>query len=236
MLATVVCGIDGSEEAAEAVRQAALLAPAGATLELVGVINAGLVESVASVMPALTAEPERRLRREAWEALDGASRDIPTGFVATTTLRTGPPAALLVCEAARLEAGLIAVGSHGRGRLAGKLLGSVASRLVHDASCSLLIARAAPIATFPEAIVVGVDESEPSLRALDLGRELSRRTGATLDAVHVLDGSPATALIERVEPDDLLIVGSRGVRGLRSLGSVSEAVAHRAPCSVLVVR
>jgi hypothetical protein len=72
MLATVVCGVDGSEEATEAVRQAALLAPVGAKLELVGVIYAGLVESVASVMPALTAEPERRLRREAWDTLDQA--------------------------------------------------------------------------------------------------------------------------------------------------------------------
>ena len=35
---------------------------------------------------------------------------------------------------------------------------------------------------------------------------------------------------------DLLVVGSRGLHGVRALGSVSERVAHRAPCSVLVVR
>lgn len=34
----------------------------------------------------------------------------------------------------------------------------------------------------------------------------------------------------------LVVVGSRGVTGLNALGSVSERVAHRAPCSVLVVR
>jgi nucleotide-binding universal stress UspA family protein len=31
-------------------------------------------------------------------------------------------------------------------------------------------------------------------------------------------------------------MGSRGLHGLRSLGSVSERVAHDAGCSVLVVR
>jgi nucleotide-binding universal stress UspA family protein len=33
-----------------------------------------------------------------------------------------------------------------------------------------------------------------------------------------------------------LVVGSRGLGGVRALGSVSERVAHRAPVSVLVVR
>ena len=34
---------------------------------------------------------------------------------------------------------------------------------------------------------------------------------------------------------DLIVVGSRGFHGVRALGSVSERVAHRADCSVLVV-
>jgi nucleotide-binding universal stress UspA family protein len=35
---------------------------------------------------------------------------------------------------------------------------------------------------------------------------------------------------------DLLVIGSRGLQGIKSLGSVSERVAHEARCSVLVVR
>ena len=103
-------------------------------------IHAGLVESVASVMPALTAEPERQLRKQSWAALADAAHDVPSGMEVTTTLRTGPAAALLAVEAARLEADVIAVGSHGQGRLAGRFLGSVATRLVYDAVCSVLIA------------------------------------------------------------------------------------------------
>lgn len=34
----------------------------------------------------------------------------------------------------------------------------------------------------------------------------------------------------------LAVIGSRGQTGLRTLGSVSERVAHRAPCSVLIAR
>jgi nucleotide-binding universal stress UspA family protein len=32
------------------------------------------------------------------------------------------------------------------------------------------------------------------------------------------------------------VLGSRGLRGVRALGSVSEQVGHEAACSVLVVR
>lgn len=235
-LATIVCGVDGSAEATEAVRQAAILAAPGARIELVGVINAGLVESVASVMPARAVEPERRLRHDAWEAIERAAMILPAGIEVLTNLRTGPAAALLESEATGHGADLIAAGSHGQGRLAGKLLGSVATHLVHDSKHAVLIARGKPGGAFPRSIVVGVDESEPSLRALALGRELSRRTGAPLDPIHVVDSSPGTTLVERVSAHDLLVVGSRGARGLRSLGSVSEGVAHRAPCSVLIVR
>ena len=35
---------------------------------------------------------------------------------------------------------------------------------------------------------------------------------------------------------DLIVVGSRGLHGLRALGSVSERVAHGAKASVLVAR
>jgi nucleotide-binding universal stress UspA family protein len=47
---------------------------------------------------------------------------------------------------------------------------------------------------------------------------------------------PGDALVSAAESADLIIVGSRGLHGLRSLGSVSERVAHSAPCSALVVR
>jgi nucleotide-binding universal stress UspA family protein len=47
---------------------------------------------------------------------------------------------------------------------------------------------------------------------------------------------PLEALLAAARDADLVIVGSRGLRGLRALGSVSERLGHRAPCSVLVVK
>ena len=44
------------------------------------------------------------------------------------------------------------------------------------------------------------------------------------------------ALVGASHDADLVVVGSRGLQGLRALGSVSERVAHQASCSVLIVR
>jgi len=55
----------------------------------------------------------------------------------------------------------------------------------------------------------------------------------------VLKGSPEQQIIEEAQrwKADVIVVGSHG-RGFwgRMLGSVSDAVVHHAPCSVLVVR
>ena len=58
-------------------------------------------------------------------------------------------------------------------------------------------------------------------------------------STEVLKGSPEQQIIEEARhwKADLIVVGSHG-RGFwgRMLGSVSDAVVHHAPCSVLVVR
>ena len=66
--------------------------------------------------------------------------------------------------AAAEGATLVVVGSHEKPRGRGVLLGSVATRLVHDAPCSVLVTRAAaePEA-FPRSVAVGVDGSPASL-------------------------------------------------------------------------
>jgi len=60
--------------------------------------------------------------------------------------------------------------------------------------------------------------------------------GAWTDRVDSWDAAqPVAALVGPSPAADLVVVGSRGLHGLRALGSVSERVAHRAHCSVLVV-
>lgn len=55
---------------------------------------------------------------------------------------------------------------------------------------------------------------------------------------HALPGDPTDVLLQVVrEVDaDLVVVGNKGMRGAgRVLGSVPNAVAHKAPCSVLIL-
>lgn len=53
----------------------------------------------------------------------------------------------------------------------------------------------------------------------------------------VVGGSGASVILERAEGADLVVVGSRGLGGVKSrlLGSVSNQVVHHSPCPVVVV-
>jgi nucleotide-binding universal stress UspA family protein len=148
----------------------------------------------------------------------------------------GHAARRLLDELAATHATLAVVGAGPRSRVAGAARASVATQLVHAAPCSVLVVRdVADVSTFPRSIVVGDDRSLGAARALAAAEELHDRFGASL---HVLadEARPVEALVAASEDADLVVVGSRGLRGLRALGSVSERVAHAARCSVLVVR
>ena len=77
-------------------------------------------------------------------------------------------------------------------------------------------------------------------------KQFADGVAAKLDARHyratgdVVEGAPAPEIIRAAASHqaDLIVMGSRGRKGLSrvALGSVSHAVTHHAPCSVLVVR
>lgn len=66
--------------------------------------------------------------------------------------------------------------------------------------------------------------------------EIEKATGSTPAVVdnpgHVAERIGAAA---RAAQSSLIVIGRRGVGGVKALGSVSERVVHRAPCSVLAV-
>jgi nucleotide-binding universal stress UspA family protein len=85
-----------------------------------------------------------------------------------------------------------------------------------------------------------VYEADERIRA-ELIEEAHRRGGTLGLTIEVVTpkGRPAEELIAIAESTgaDLVIVGHRGRGGASSwLGSVTQEVVHRAPCSVLVVR
>jgi nucleotide-binding universal stress UspA family protein len=150
-------------------------------------------------------------------------------------------------------ADLIAVGNHGHGRLATILIGSVSGEVLHAATRSVLVARLGDGDRLAR-VVAGVDGSPAGAAALERARAIAAHAGvplrivaagggkgidaaalAAVDGVEQVAGGPVDALLQGAGLDDLIVVGSRGLHGLKSLGSVSERVAHKAPCSVLVV-
>jgi nucleotide-binding universal stress UspA family protein len=246
----VVCGVDPSEAGEVAARVAARVADPIGSLRLVSVDDSSLAVHAGWQAPVVAAE----LLREARVALERGSMEAVPAHAVELRLLEGDPRLCLLAEIERADATLVVLGSHGLSRAVGIALGSVATHLLHEAACSVLIARNAGPA-WPRAITVGVDGSAESAAAFAVAGELARRFGVSLRAVaaagesHIdvaaaraiapeleeLPGKAVVELHELSESTDLIVVGSRGLKGLRALGSVSERVAHEALCSVLVV-
>jgi nucleotide-binding universal stress UspA family protein len=225
----ILCGVDGTPASLTAVRQAVRLADDG---ELLLVAVANLAKAAQAGMGAVHAA--ELLQSDAEAALEEAQAVAPT---AKARLLDGAPATLLLNQAEAENATLVAVGSHGRGRAAGLLLGTVAARMLHEAKCPVLLARPAQNPdSWPQQIVVGFDGSPEAEAALAVARSLAERFDGSAQLVQEEDGKAVHALVEASESADLVLVGSRGLHGFKSLGSVSERVAHQARCSTLVVR
>jgi nucleotide-binding universal stress UspA family protein len=249
------CGIDGTAEAVEAATQLARLTPGETVLHLVAAVNPG----AAAPAGVTITRPVEQLEDEANDQLSDVATALPPDARLDSRVLVGPEIEAVRAELERAGATVVAVGSPPPHRVTGAVLGSVATALLHESPCSILVARATPEPiSFPRAILVGLDGSPGSTRALAVACELRDRLGVPVRALiaklddHIdvdlarkaavgesveleeLDESPATLLVE--EAPDLLVVGSRGLHGLRALGSVSERVAHRSSGSVLVVR
>ena len=247
VLARIVVGVDGTEPGYEACRQAATLAEADSTLEAVSAVHTA--PAVAAGWSALRIAEE--LEREAAEAIAQARWLL--GPKATTRILEGAASGALLKELHDTGATLVALGTHGHSRASEILLGGVAGELLHSAPCSVLIARPPGVeGSFPGSIVAGADGSPCSAVAVAVARKLSDRFDAPLrivtalddepdldalpDDAELLDVKPVWGLMDASVAADLVVVGCRGIHGLRALGSVSERVAHRAASSVLVVK
>lgn len=247
----VIVGVDGTEAAFEACRQALRVAEPSGPIDAVAVVH--LADAILAGINA--AHMADQLTRDAEVALDEAARIL--GKRAHKRFVNGYIVEALIREIERTHATMIALGTHGHWRVTEILIGGVAGELLHNAPCSVLIARRpADPAEFPQSIVAGIDGSPAADAALATAEQLATRFAAPLRIVTALDSNdidiphirsrapsvevvaehPVDALVAASQDADIVVVGSRGLHGLQALGSVSERVAHEAACSVLVVR
>jgi nucleotide-binding universal stress UspA family protein len=256
----IVVGLEVDESSFEATRQASLLLEQNGLLTLIAAyqplaaVPAWGAYSIGYIEPELRKTLKQDAIKKLWMAEQVATRAKPGELIQAKT-KDEATAAALVDAAIEQGADLIAIGAPKSGRLWGILSGQTATFVLHRAPCSVLVARAPVISAFKR-ITVGIDGSPTSARALEVARTIAKQCKAELhvvaayggfeldlDAVEALDpaytssaNDPVDALLGFAGESDLLVVGSRGLKGLRSLGSVSERVAHEAVCSVLVVR
>jgi nucleotide-binding universal stress UspA family protein len=250
----VLVGVDGSTESVEAARQAARLAAPDGRLTLLAAW-AVPPPTLGVVSPDLSRELDVNVYRATAErALEDAEAAIAAVRTASSKIVCGVASTALVNEIQEQRATLVVVGSHRQGRLRGALTGSTATELIHRAPCPVLVARRADD-DFPRRVVVGVDGSPESAAAYTIACELAERFGSELlplvahggkdvdrEAVAAITNGdhedfaeePVHALVSASADADLVVVGSRGLRGLKAAGSVSERVAHQARCSTLI--
>jgi nucleotide-binding universal stress UspA family protein len=240
--ASILCAVNGSRLSAAAAQRAVALAEPDTELAFLAVVD-GVGTRRAERALAAAARLAAKAQVPCERVLDHAS----------------DPARAIFARAADHD--LLVLGAPAASRATGMLAGAVASAAAHRAPGPVLLARPGA-AKFPQRIVVASDGSDDARAAVETAAELAsagsapvtlacvgRRdiTGhaAILEArlglapdVALLGGTPHEALTAFAGETgaDLLVVGSRALRGPRALASTSERLAHAGRTSVLIVR
>jgi nucleotide-binding universal stress UspA family protein len=251
----ILCAIDGGDGSDAAIEQAIAIAGDDATIVFAASwYGKGTIEGGPEFDTTWRHVVEQAVTRAEAGGAEAQARFFPTSHLNEAVL----------ASAATYD--LVVVGAHPHSRVAGIVLSEIATELVHRCPLPVLVARARPLAAgvvaatraLPadraavtagthlaarlgaELTIVHVPEHGDEDRRAELKAELANAKallGRPLDYVE-FDGPPARSIVDVAEGDGcgLVVVGSEGKQGLPALRSVSERVAHQAPCSVLVVR
>lgn len=143
MFQNILCPVDGSEASHRAARAAMDLARKyGGRLRLLHVVPVNLVDLLANrpsmaEVDLLPKEVERRLAREGESLLESVRAELE-GFDAVETVQLeGVPGEVICAEAQ--QADMVVMGSRGRGRLQGLLMGSVSQYVASHCHRPVLI-------------------------------------------------------------------------------------------------
>jgi len=250
----VVCGIDASSADRAAVREACRLAGPRGHVALVCIVTTGSLRSIASA-PA-TVALERAMKQARSAGVRSSAYLVRNAHAIEGLLGAGATGdALVVGTHGHGRAAGIALGGVATHALHRATVPVLVARPPRDeAADSILLATdgspssssacelAGRIAGAGGAVVTMFTAGEAvggrSRHALaEQAVALTEATGSEPIATSG-PGEPVGAIVATALSSgcSLLVLGSGGRTGVRALGSVSERVAHRAPCSVLVAR
>ena len=133
-------------------------------------------------------------------------------------LQSEAPADGILRCAAEVGADLVVLGTHRRRGLERLLAGSVAAEVLRRSSVPVLVASARTVPGPEAPVVAAVDLEDPSLRALEVARDVAAVFGASLQL----------ATVRAVTPDTLVGTGPHRKRLAPSPEKVSREAAHAA--------
>ena len=173
-----IIGVDGSQHSRAALDWGlARAAQSGASVELLHVADDSfLSESVAFLSEAQEAS-EKMLAAEREYAVAGGF----TGEISGTAV-VGHPIGEM--EEASKRADLVILGAHSGSRFAGSLFGTRAVKIAAVAHCPVAVVPAEKAESSKPAVVVGIDGSEASQRAIAFAAEEASFRGVPLIAVY----------------------------------------------------
>jgi nucleotide-binding universal stress UspA family protein len=171
----------------------------------------------------------------------GFANTLHIGSVATVVLHNShcPTALVPRGSGVRRDSHVLVVGVDGSPAAEAALEWAIAEASIHGGELRIVHAWTYE---YTRPAIESIDDhraaSEAARRMLDRVVDDVRTRAAGCEVLGVLvEGSGAWALVEEAATADLVVVGSRGLGGLRSmlLGSVANAVTERAPCPTVVV-
>lgn len=192
--AEIVVGYDGSSDSELALDWAdELAAEQGRPLRVLisEVDPTQVLEATSEWHAAKMAE----LEADAKDRLAGArTRDTALELVSV------PPTQALIDASA--HAVTVVVGARGHSLLSGVVLGSVSQHVTRHASCPVVVTRT-PYHPDSKRVVVGVDGSTGSRKALEFAFDHASRSGSSVAAIHawrnLARGLPGDGLIEEIQ-------------------------------------
>lgn len=196
-LQSIVVGVDFSAGSGAALRQALRIA----TWHRARVRAVHVIDTIFSVegepgTPGLRREICEGLVNEVRSGWESVRLSVPGARDLALSVRVQGLTAGVLSEARDAKADLLVLGARGAGEVRTGL-GTLATSCVRHAACPVLLVKEDQTDAF-RTIVVGVDFSPTSLRALEQGVRLAAQDGAALHVVHVTS-APWRALGARGE-------------------------------------